>query len=201
MKLQISECRRHRNYTPTEIVLRVLWALTQPAFRWPPRIMWGWRNLVLRAFVATLGRRVRIDPSARIFAPWQLSIGDDTSIGWDATLYNLGPMQIGSRVTISQGAHLCGGTHDFRDPEMPLQRMPLSIEDEVWVCADVFIGPGVTVRSRAVVGARAVVTRDVPSDVVVAGNPAVEVNRRLSVGDPKDAVISRRVNGRGTTQH
>ncbi len=186
MKLLISECRRHRNYTSVEIVLRLMWAMSQPAFRWTPRILWGCRNLVLRAFGATLGRGVRIDPSVRIFAPWQLSIGDDTSIGWDVILYNLGPMRIGSRVTISQGAHLCGGTHDFRHPEMRLQRMPITIEDDAWVCADAFIGPGVTVRSGAVVGARAVVTRNVPSGTVVAGNPAVEVNRRLIVGNPED---------------
>jgi putative colanic acid biosynthesis acetyltransferase WcaF len=133
-------------------------------------------------FGARLGRGVRVDPSARIFAPWGLVIGDDTAIGCNAMLYNLGPMQIGSRVTISQGAHLCGGTHDHTLATMPLQRMPIVICDDVWICADAFIGPGVTVGPRAVVGARAVAVRDVRAEMIVVGNPAKVIKRRLICG-------------------
>lgn len=177
--LRIEECRRQRNYTHWELMLRLAWASLRPAFAWSPRICWGWRNSLLRLFGARLGRGVRVDPSARIFAPWRLAVGDHSSIGWNAILYNLGPMEIGARVTISQGAHLCGGTHDHTDPTMPLRRMPIVIGDEAWVCADAFIGPGVTVGSRSVVGARAVAVRDVPAGMIVAGNPAVVIKPRV----------------------
>lgn len=177
--LRIEECRRQRNYTPWELMLRLAWASLRPAFAWSPRVCWGWRNLLLRLFGAKLGRRVRVDPSARIFAPWGLAVGDHSSIGWNAILYNLGPMEIGARVTISQGAHLCGGTHDHTDPTMPLRRMPIVIGDEAWICADAFIGPAVTVGPRAVVGARAVAVRDVPAGMIVAGNPAVVIKSRV----------------------
>lgn len=179
MPLQIETCRSTRNYPLWELGARVGWAAVRPAFACSPRVFWRWRNLLLRLFGARLGRGVRVDPSARIFAPWGLAVGDHSSIGWNAILYNLGPMEIGKRVTISQGAHLCGGTHDHTDPTMPLWRMPIVIGDEAWVCADAFIGPGVTVGPRAVVGARAVAIRDVPADKIVVGNPAVAVKSRV----------------------
>lgn len=182
MTLQIEACRSQRNYTLREKLLRVAWAAARPAFAWSPRLCWGWRNFLLRLFGARIGRGVQIDPAARIFAPWQLAVGDWTAIGWGVALYNLGPMTIGSRVTISQGAHLCGGTHDHTDPTMPLRRMPIAVEDEAWVCADVFIGPGVTVGRRAVVGARAVAIRNVPAAMIVAGNPAAVVKPRVILG-------------------
>ena len=76
------------------------------------------------------------------------------------------------RVTLSQGAHLCAGTHDWQKPDRPLLRPPITIEADVWVCAEAFIGPSVTIGNNSIVGARAVVMKNVPSRVVVVGNPA-----------------------------
>jgi putative colanic acid biosynthesis acetyltransferase WcaF len=99
-------------------------------------------------------------------------------VGFDALLYNLGPLKIGEHVTISQRAHLCGGTHKFREASMPLVRARIEIGDEAWVCADSFIGPGVSVGAKAVVGARAVAMRNVHEGKIVTGNPAREVGNR-----------------------
>jgi putative colanic acid biosynthesis acetyltransferase WcaF len=133
---------------------------------------------LLRLFGAQVGAQVHIHPSARIFLPWNLEIGDWSSVGFEAWLYNLGPMKIGERVTISQRAHLCGGTHKFREACMPLVRSSISVGDEAWICADAFVGPGVTIGDRAVVGARAVVMRNVPPGKIVVGNPARETGER-----------------------
>lgn len=176
--LDVTGCRSARNYSNGELLLRVLWAVCQPAFRLSPRLFWSWRRGLLRIFGARLGRNVRVDPSVRIFAPWQLVIGSDSSVGYDAILYNLGGIRIGDRVTISQRAHLCAGTHDYTDPGMPLRRATITIADEAWVCADAFVGPNVSVGQQAVVGARAVVMRDVPAAAVMAGNPAVKIKTR-----------------------
>jgi putative colanic acid biosynthesis acetyltransferase WcaF len=132
----------------------------------------------LRLFGAEVGNNVHIDSSAKIFIPWNLKIGDWTSVGFEALLYNLGPLTIGERVTISQRAHLCGGSHDYRSPTMDLIKAPIRIGNGAWVCADAFIGPGVKVGRSAVVGARAVVVKDVADGVVVAGNPAGQVGKR-----------------------
>jgi putative colanic acid biosynthesis acetyltransferase WcaF len=61
---------------------------------------------------------------------------------------------------------------------MALLKPPILIGDEAWICADAFIGPGVRVGARGVVGARAVVVKDVGPGVIVAGNPARVVGKR-----------------------
>jgi putative colanic acid biosynthesis acetyltransferase WcaF len=133
---------------------------------------------LLRLFGAKVGMQVHIHPSARIFLPWNLEIGDWSSVGFEALLYNLGPMKIGERVTISQQAHLCGGTHKFREASMPLVRAAITVDDEAWICADAFVGPGVRIGRRAVVGARAVVMRSVHEGKIMMGNPAREIGDR-----------------------
>lgn len=104
--------------------------------------------------------------------PWNLEIGMAAAVGDRAILYALGPISIGERATISQGAHLCAGTHDLRDPARPLLKLPIRIGDDAWICADAFIGPGVTIGRGAVAGACAVIVKDVGEDCIVAGNPA-----------------------------
>lgn len=176
--MDIQTNRTAKKWSRSELVGRVLWGLASPLFRWSPRLCWGWRNSLLRIFGARIGRDVQIHPSARIFIPWNLSVGDWSSIGFDALIYNLGPVKIGSKTTVSQRAHICAGSHDFRDPSMPLLKPPISVGDETWICADAFVGPGVTVGNRAVIGARAVVVKDVPPGDIVAGNPARTIARR-----------------------
>ena len=176
--MNIENNRARREWTRSELAGRVLWAACRPLFRGSPRLCWGWRCWLLRLFGARVGAHVHIHPSARVSIPWNLEIGDWSSVGFDALIYNLGPVRIGSRATVSQRAHLCGGTHDFRDDAMPLIKSPITIGDDAWVCADAFVGPGATVGARAVVGARSVLVKDVAEGVIVAGNPARPVGQR-----------------------
>ena len=115
---------------------------------------------------------VRIDPSTRILFPWNLHVGDWSAISENVRIYNPGIVWIGQRVTISLGAHLCAGSHDYRRTDLPLLKCPIEIGDESWICSEAFIGPGASVGSGAVVGARAVVMGKVLPWTVVAGNPA-----------------------------
>ena len=185
--LDISSNRSARKYSSTELAGRVLWSMLSPLFRHSPRLCWGWRNQLLRAFGAIIGRNVQIHPGARIFLPWNLKIGDWSSIGFDALIYNLGSVTIGDRATISQRAHLCAGSHDHRDPSMRLLKPPISIGDGVWICADAFVGPGVSVGDGAVVGARAVVVNDVSPGNVMIGNPARCVSHRIRPQSPDES--------------
>jgi len=175
----IAANRRATKWTARQLLARALWeVLGQRLFAWSPRPAWAWRRAVLRLFGARVGRDVRIDPSALVAIPWNLAIADEAGIGARARLYSLGTIAIGRAATVSQDAHLCAGSHDFRSPDMRLTKPPIAVGAGAWICADAFVGPGVTVGDGAVVGARAVVVRDVPPGLVVAGNPAVEVGRR-----------------------
>jgi putative colanic acid biosynthesis acetyltransferase WcaF len=178
MGIDILRNRASAKWTLGEKIGRVLWATLRPCFRYSPRLLWGWRCSLLRLFGATIGRNVHIHPSVDVAIPWNLSVGDFSSIGDDAKIYNLGLVRIGQRTTISQGAHLCAGTHDYRRKDFPLVKSPISVGDDVWICADAFLGPGVAVADMAIVAARAVVMRDVPAAMIVAGNPATIVKTR-----------------------
>jgi putative colanic acid biosynthesis acetyltransferase WcaF len=105
-------------------------------------------------------------------------MGDDTAVGDYAVLYSLGTITLGRFVTISQYAHLCAGTHDTRSRLMSLLRQPINIGEDCWIAADAFVGPGVTIGDRTVVGARASVFSDLPADVIAVGNPARPIKRR-----------------------
>ena len=93
-------------------------------------------------------------------------------------MYCLGKVTIGDRVSISQHAHLCAGTHDYSKEEMPLLRLPITIEDDVWLAADSFVGPDVTVGEGAILGARAVAMKNLDAQTVYAGNPATIIKKR-----------------------
>jgi len=164
--------RAARKYTSREKALRVAWAFWRPVFRLTPRPLWGLRRAQLRLFGARVGKGAHIYPSAIIAMPWNITFGENCTVGWGVRLYALGPMRIGTAATISQYAHLCGGTHDWRDPARPLIKTSVKIGDGAWVCTEAFVGPNVTVGPGAIVGARAVAIRDVPGKSVVAGNPA-----------------------------
>lgn len=181
-QIDIDAVRRRPNYTRCELLGRVLWGLGRVVFRFTPRPLFGVRSTILRLFGARVGRHVHIHPTARIFVPWHLRIGDYSSIGDGAIIYNLGMVTIGERTTVSQYAHLCAGTHDHRDPEFRLLRSPITIGDEAWICADAFIGPGVTVGDRAIVGARGVAMKDISPAAIVGGNPARVLNTRCITG-------------------
>ena len=178
-KIDIAVNRHASKWTRRELIGRICWEIAgRRLFSWSPRPAWGWRRWLLRRFGARVGQAVRIDPSARIVIPWNLALGDNVGIGERAILYALGPITVGNNATISQNAHLCAGSHDFRGPAMQLTKPPIAIGAGAWICADAFIGPGVVIGDFAIVAARAVVVRDVAAGIVVAGNPAVQVGVR-----------------------
>jgi len=132
----------------------------------------------LLLFGAQIGRNAHVYSSARIYLPWNLSLGEESSIGEWALVYNLGPIRIGDQSTVSHRAHLCAGTHDYQNPSLPLLRSPIEIGPHAWIAADAFVGPNVRIGEGAVVGAAAVVVRDVAAWDIVAGNPARVIKRR-----------------------
>ncbi len=178
MSLDIQSNRAAGKYSRPEMLRRILWSVGVWFFRLSPRPCFGWRRFVLRCFGAKIGVHVNTYSSTKVYFPWNLMVGNWSAIGEDALIYNLGPVTIGAKVTISHRAHLCAGTHDYTRADLLLLKPPIVIKDQAWVCADAFVGPGVVVGEGAVVGARAVVMKDVAPWTVVAGNPARAIKTR-----------------------
>ena len=159
---------------------RTLWGIAWlMLFRPTPGVCLGWRRMILRCFGARIGHGAKIMPSARIWAPWNLVVGDEGTLGDHVDCYNVATVTIGAHATVSQHAHLCAATHDISDRNMRLATAPITIGDAAWVCAGAFVRHGITIGEGAVCGARSVVVRDVPPWTVVAGNPAKEVKKRV----------------------
>ncbi len=160
-------------YTIVEYVKRGCWGVVSRTL-WPLCFhrLYYLRPLILRAFGARIALLNNIFGTVRIACPWNLTMGPRCTLGPNVNVYNLGHVSVGEDTVISQNAHICAGTHDITLSHRPLVKAPISIGDRVWICADAFIGPGVTIGDGAIVGARAVVVRDVPPNVVVVGNPA-----------------------------
>ena len=168
-------------------LLRVVWMATWLVLaRFTPPPLHAWRRLVLRAFGAQIGRGTRVHGSANVWLPANLTLGDNVLIGPGVRLYNQGRISIGARTIISQRAHICASTHDLRDPLFQLVLRPVTIGAQCWVAAEAFVGPGVTMDDRAVLGARGALFSNAAADGVYAGNPAVFVKQRqlaLSAAD------------------
>ena len=91
-----------------------------------------------------------------------------------------GASRIDTGACIAQEAYLCTGTHDFGDPRRPLQTAPIYIGPNAFIGARAFLLPGVSVEAGAIVGACSVVTRSVPTQAVVVGNPAQNIKANTS---------------------
>lgn len=177
--MDIEANRNTKKWSNKELLGRMLWGCIQPLFKYSPRLFWGWRTFLLRSFGAKIGHNVHIHPSVKVFIPWNLEVGDWSSVGYDAALYNLGKVSIGKKVTISQRAYLCAGTHDYCDPSMKLQKSTIKIADKVWVCADAFVGPEVSISEGVVLAARSVAVKNLEPWKVYGGNPAKYLKERI----------------------
>lgn len=158
---------------------RLLWGLVWTLFIRPtPSFIHGWRTGWYRLFGARIGAGVKLMPSVQCWAPWNLTVGDHSSVSHGVDLYAVDKIVLGAHVTISQRAFICTASHAIDHPNMPLVTAPVNISDGAWICAEVYVHPGVTVGVDAVVGARAALFNDVEPRQVVGGNPARVIRMR-----------------------
>jgi len=174
-----AEDRHVSPYSRREKIGRMLWSMAQGlVFRWTFHTWNRTRVRLLNAFGARVHPTCTIRRTVRIECPWNLTMGRNCSIGDRAILYCLGPITLGERVSVSQHAHVCAGSHDFSKPHMPLLRPPITIEDDAWIAADAFVGPGVRVGRGAILGARGCAFTDLEEWRIYRGNPADGVRDR-----------------------
>ena len=152
---------------------RLMWLIVDSTFiRFSPKYAYSFRNFFLRIFGARIGYKAGIKPSTRVLMPWNLILHDWISFGVDVQIMNYSLVEIESHVVVSQGVFLCGGSHDYHSPSMPLVSGNILIRARTWICAQAFIGPNIEIGEDCVVAARSVVVKSIQSNCVVGGNPA-----------------------------
>lgn len=156
-------------------LVRALWYCTNVLFfksaLWP---YYGFKRALLRGFGAEVGKGVVVKPCVNIKYPWHLSIGDYTWIGEGVWIDNLADVRIGNNCCLSQGALLLCGNHDYKKETFDLMLGTITLEEGVWIGAKAVVCPGVTVGAGTVLTAGSVATKDLASEQIYQGNPAVE---------------------------
>ncbi len=160
-------------------LLRLAWGLVWGLLgTWTPVPLYAWRRLLVRAFGARIAPTAFIHPGVRIWYPPNLEMHDFSWLARGVNCYCMAPIILGRYAVVSQGAHLCAGTHDIDDPNFQLIVRPITLGPNAWVAAEAFVGPGVTLGEGAVLGARGVLFKDIAPFEVAAGNPARVIRKR-----------------------
>lgn len=152
-------------------------------FRPSPVFLFKFRVFLLKLFGAKIDNTSRVYPSCIIWSPRNLTLQKDVTIGRNVNIYNQGHITINNRVIVSQNTHLCASTHDYNIPIHPLILKPIIIKQDVWVCADAFIGPGVIINEGCVIGARCVILKSTEAWSVYTGNPSVMIKKRVNFNE------------------
>jgi putative colanic acid biosynthesis acetyltransferase WcaF len=150
---------------------------------WTPPFAHRVRIALLRAFGAQVSWKAFVYSSVEIWAPWNLMIDDYGTLGRNVICYNIAPITLGKRAVVSQGAHLCSGSHDFLDPDFPLIARPICIGIRAWVCADAFVGPGISIGDGAILAAAGMAHQDLLPWSIYSGNPAKFLRSRPVIYD------------------
>lgn len=166
---------------------RVLWNIAYALFyRLSPRPFHAWRSMLLRLFGAKLGPTCHFYPKAKIWAPWNLICEDRVSVADDAELYNPSPLFMGSHCIVSQGAYICGATHEYNDTAFRLVHFPMRLGAYSWICARAAVNPGVNVGDGSILALGSIATRDLEPFGVYAGVPARKIKERLRSSVPAE---------------
>ena len=136
------------------------------------------RRFFYRLAGMRIGQGSSIHMGLTLYNPSNIEIGEDTVIGEQAVLDGRDKLIIGSHVAFATGVMVYNSQHDIRDPQFKAISAPVVIDDYVFIGPRAIILPGVHVGKGAVVGAGAVVTKDVAPGVVVGGVPAKEIGER-----------------------
>lgn len=134
------------------------------------------RAMACKRLFRACGDRVNVEQRANFFTGWEIEIGDDSSLGIGCMVpYNL---KVGKDVMMGPNVIIIGENHQFARCDLPMRLQgytkfsPVQVEDDVWIGARVTILPGIKIGKGAIIGAGAVVTKNVPPYAICGGNPA-----------------------------
>lgn len=168
------------HYKPGSAFKRGLWYIVSTIFFQTYLFPFSaFKVSLLRMFGARVGSGVVIKPCVLIKYPWFLKIDKNTWIGEKVWIDNLAMITIGANVSISQGAMLLTGNHNYKKPAFDLEVYPIIIEDGVWIGAQSVVCPGVTCGSHSVLSVGSIATKSLESYQIYTGNPATALRERI----------------------
>jgi len=133
------------------------------------------RRDMLDELLGSLGEECHIEPPFRCDYGYNIDVGENFYANVDCVVLDVCRVDIGRNCLLGPGVHIYTATHPLDASERATGREygePVAIGDDVWIGGRAILNPGITVGDNAVVASGAVVTEDVPADVVVQGNPA-----------------------------
>ncbi|WP_412989446.1 sugar O-acetyltransferase [Pediococcus siamensis] len=143
------------------------------------------KEVLLRNLMGSVGKNPTIEPNFRCEFGRNIVIGDNFYANYDCVMLDGAPIKIGNNVLLGPKVGLYTSNHLFDSIERRMGgciAKPIHIEDDVWIAANVTILPGVRIGKGSIVGGGSVVTRDIPSCVIAAGNPC-RVIRKITSED------------------
>ncbi len=151
------------------------------------------RNDIMQRLFKHVGENVWIEPDFRCEFGKNITIGNNVYINFGCVILDCGQVSIGDDTLIGPNVGIFSGNHVADAVERTaggLIPKPVAIGDRVWICGNVSIVPGVRIGDESVIGAGSVVTHDIPSGVIAAGNPCRvlrKITEKDKVGYRKDA--------------
>lgn len=132
------------------------------------------RQTILTALFGSMGKNIWIEPPFYCDYGANITLGDNVYFNFNCVILDVAAVEIGSHALFGPNVQVYTATHptDYQVRREGLEfAAPINIGSDVWIGGNVVINPGVTVGSRAVIGAGSVVTKDIPENVFAAGNP------------------------------
>lgn len=143
----------------------------------------GIRSFVGKILFKSCGENVNIEKNANFGTGRDISIGNNSGLG--LRCFVRGPLEIGDYVMMGPDVVILTASHKFDSTDIPINKQgvdlpkPVKIDDDVWIGARVIILPGVTIGKGVIIGAGAVVTKNVPDFAIAGGNPAKIIRYRV----------------------
>ena len=164
-------------------ILNMLWGIVRcTLFRFTPpalKVFKLYRILLVRIFGGKISWNCYLHPACKIEYPWNLKMGNRSSLGNHTWVYALDKIIIGEKCCIGNDVHLLTGSHDITKSSFDLVIKPITIKNCTWIATRSTILPGIIIGEYCVIAANSVVAKSTDNNMVVGGNPAKFIKKRI----------------------